>query len=228
MGDKEYWRSFYNDINAAGDAQQRVFRTKGGESVNEEVWSATLDHIAKITSIKSNHRLLEPCCGNGLISGHFSKSGVESYGIDFSSQLIEEATEQFPNLHLTEADVLEARFPLPEFDVIIIYFSIQYFNEKEALQLIAKCTQHLTTGGKLFIGDIPDDGRKWAYLSKPEYRKDYLDRIMRSEPLIGNWFQREFFEAIGDWLSVEIEVLDQPEWQINAAYRFDCLITKLK
>ncbi|MBX2982311.1 MAG: class I SAM-dependent methyltransferase [Flavobacteriales bacterium] len=225
------WKERYNDPahHATPDAQLNVGRTKGGESILPHVWSRTVDDIVQTCNINSDSVVLELCCGNGMLLGPVAKLCSEAIGVDFSAPLISELERNFGDVVTAYlADALEYECPRRDLDVILVYFSIQHFSERDALLLIERSIPWLKQGGRLFVGDVPDEAVKWDYINKPEFRKDYFTRLKSDTPKIGHWFRREFFQGLADHLpQVRVEVLDQPAHHINSDIRFDVLITKL-
>jgi ubiquinone/menaquinone biosynthesis C-methylase UbiE len=170
----------------------------------------------------------ELCCGNAQLLGPLASRCRKATGVDYSEALLKKAQKYFPNtIDLIKGDALTIKLVEGYADVILIYFAIQHFDEKSAIRLISKAAKYLKPGGRLFVGDIPDNRKLWQYLSKAEYRKDYIKRVLENRPMIGTWFDREFFEAIGDYLkNVDVKIIEQPDWQINSGMRFDVLYIK--
>ena len=226
----KYWKKHFNNKNVVGntDYQKNVERTKSGIPVPDSIWNKTLIYIEKLLALnKDTTEVLELCCGNGQIIGNLASKCKRAVGVDFSEKLLYQLRSQFGNAVLTyHYDVLKIHFEAESFDIIIIYFSLQHFNESESVQLIQNALDWLRKGGRLFIGDVPNETKKWNYIDKPEYRKDYIKRIMDNRPMIGTWFHPDFFKAIGLYLKKSVQIIEQPAYQINSNYRFDVLITK--
>lgn len=228
--DAVYWKKFWNQHTnvCTGYPQMDVGRTRNGVPVTEEQWERTIEYIADLTGLKKSDTLIELCCGNALVLGPLAKRCAKATGVDFSRVLLKQAHEIFPNVFETlHGDVLDVELPESSADVVLIYFAIQHFNQKNAVRLIEKSIKLLKPGGRLLVGDVPDNRKLWQYLTKPEYRIDYIQRILECHPMVGTWFDREFFEAIGEYLrGVDVRVFQQPEFLINSNVRFDALYTK--
>lgn len=230
MSDSEraYWKKHYRDdsVVGGGDPQRNVGRTRGGMPVADEVWKRTLNDIKELLSIDKSVEVVELCCGNGEVIGNLAAECKHATGVDYSRKLLRQMESKFGSLvEPIYADVLEVEFKPESTDVIIIYFSIQHFDERETVRLVERCLKWLRKGGKLFIGDIPNDLKKWEYIDKPAYRRDYIERVVKGTPMIGNWFQPQFFEALSSYFDdITVEVIEQPSYHINSSYRFDVLI----
>lgn len=225
-----YWYAFWNHHNnvCTGCAQKDVGRSRKGIPVTEKFWRQTIEYISGIIGLKRQDTLLELCCGNALILGPLAKRCAKSIGVDFSPILLKQAHELFPNVFETICDdVLNVELPENSTDVILLYFAIQHFDQKNAVRLIEKAIKLLKPGGRLLVGDVPDASKLWQYLNKLKYRRDYIQRILDDRPMIGTWFDRKFFEAIGEYTqNVDVKIIKQPEFLINSNYRYDVLYTK--
>jgi len=225
-----YWKKRYNDraIHATSDLQHNVGRTKGGVSISEQDWTKTVEYIVGLCGIDKDSEVMELCCGNGMLLGPISRICRKAIGVDYSEPLIHQLKENYTgSIEAYMDDALLFEWKNNSLDVIIIYFSIQHFSEKDCIRLVERSMDWLKHGGRLFIGDIPDDDKKWSYLSRPEYKKDYLTRIKDERPLIGHWFKKDFYLAFSSYRAeIKVQVLDQPEYQINSQIRFDVLMTK--
>jgi SAM-dependent methyltransferase len=225
-----YWQMFWNDTSnvCTNSPQRNVGRTRHGVPISMEQWERTIEYIADLLNIKSNDTLIELCCGNALLLGPLAKRCSKAIGIDYSKCLLKQANDLFPNfIETIHSDALTVNLPSKSANVVLIYFAIQHFSPNKAIRLIEKAIHFLKPGGKLLVGDIPDRRKLWEYLNKAIYRKDYIQRILESRPMIGTWFEPEFFLAIGDYLqNVEVKILKQPCFLINSHRRFDVLCSK--
>jgi ubiquinone/menaquinone biosynthesis C-methylase UbiE len=228
----DYWKKYYSnkeEVDKNKDLQNNISRTRGGVKVNDEVWSKTLSYIVNILTIREYSTVLELCCGNGVIIGEIAKICKKAYGVDYSGPLLNQLSKNFKqkNLVIEKRDVLKYELKKNEYDAIIIYFSIQHFDEKDTYLLIDKSIEALKVNGKLLIGDIPDLDKKWKYINKPIYHRDYFKRVEENRPKIGYWFQKDFFKAMSSCFpNATFKILEQPDYQINSDYRFDVLIEK--
>lgn len=228
-----YWRRHYDDPKnvSRGCHQTSVGRTIDGNPVPDSVWQKTISHIVEVVKVDQNSIVLELCCGNGMVIGPISQVAGKAYGVDFSEPLLNQLHSQFGKaVETRQIDVLELTWKPGTLDAIIIYFSIQHFDEQQTLHLIQRSLEWLRPGGRMLIGDIPDRAKKWKYIGGRANRLDYLQRMVSGQPKIGNWFDREFFVAAGEYFenrnTAHVKVLDQPQFLFNAQWRFDVLFTK--
>lgn len=230
MNNGDYWQNYYNDdsIINTGDPQKNVGRTLGGEAISAENWDRALQYILSHVGPLEDKAVLELCCGNGLVIGNLAPHCGKAVGVDYSKALLSQLEELFPGkVETILADVMELELDPKSYDVIIIHFSIQHFKQAAAVRLVEKSYNALIPGGKLFVGDIPSELLKWDYISMPEYRKDYIQRLLDNRPMIGSWYHPQFFAAIGCHMGCDqVKILKQPDYLINSSHRFDALYTK--
>lgn len=227
-----YWEKNFNDKKVVGqsnDLQINIARTKEGKPISKEDWHTTLGYIAGSLDITKQSRVLELCCGNGVIIGNISDQCKEAIGVDYSEELLNQLQNSFKNKNLSvvSSNVLDFKIKESAFDAIILYFSLQHFNERDSYLLIEKCIKGLKPKGKILIGDIPDLDKKWHYVNQPNYHIDYFNRVLNNTPKIGYWYQKDFFMAMNSCFpNVSFKILEQPKYQINAGHCFDVLIQK--
>lgn len=226
----QYWYDYYNNPSLTSNCnhQVNIGRTRNGRPVSNETWQRTLTYIKDLLNIHEGYSdLLELCCGNGQIIGNLAQNCGSSLGVDYSKPLLDQLKIAFPNIQSICANILDIHFPVEKFDAIILYFSIQHFDERESLVLIDRTISWLKPKGKILIGDIPNELKKWEYLKDPEHQKDYMERLINKQPKIGNWFNPGYFLAMSSYIpGVSVRYIEQPPYQINSSYRFDVVIEK--
>ena len=225
-----FWEKYYNskDIVGTPNLQRNVGRTKNGEPISEKVWNKSIEYIKSQIELKQTDDILEICCGNGMILGELSKLCKSACGIDYSKELLTQLVEKYPNVRCFHSNVLEYKLDDNSYDKLILYFAAQHFDEKDLLNLIKTMITTTKSEGKILIGDVPDEYKKWDYILKPEHRYDYFNRLENGTPMIGNWYSKEWFSALEYYIpNIRVEVQSQPDFMINSDWRFDVVITKL-
>ena len=222
----EYWNSGF--INNKQLPQERVGRTVFGKSITEENWKKTLTFIRSQITLNPEQIALELCCGNGLISRDFSNYIQKVYAVDFSKTLIGELDSlSLRNVKTICKDVNSIDFHQNKFDIIILYFSIQYFNKQETILLIERCKKWLKNDGVIYIGDIPDEKKIWQFYKDKKYKENYFDALKKGQAIIGSWYSTKFFKFLGEYLKFSnTKIIKQKDFMINHHYRFDVLMTK--
>jgi len=227
---KKYWRNYFNskrNVNTK-DLQKNVGRTENGISIDKDTWNKTIQYINDTLKINSTQTVVELACGNGQVIGNLSDNCKTAIGVDFSKDLLKQMELTYgKKVNPIFNDIMEVSFNDESLEIVIIYNSIQYFSPKETVLIVKKILHWLKSGGKILIGGVPDQLMKWKYINKPEYRKDYLQRVLTDNPKIGYWFHSDFFVAMQDFFeNCSVKILKTPNYQINSHFRYDVLITK--
>lgn len=82
--------------------------------------TASLDAAA----VGNGLRILDVCCGPGMIAAAALTRGAQAVGIDFSSEVVEIAKSNVPNAEFHEGDAQSLQFPDNCFDAVICSFGI--------------------------------------------------------------------------------------------------------
>lgn len=194
--------------------------------------------IIDILKINKKDRVLDLCCGNGLITSVVAKSCQEIHGVDFSKNLIEVAERnnksQNASYYLKSAIDIGELFPENTFDKAYCYAAFQYFNYKNGEQLMESIARVTKQNGLILIGDIPNKEKKRAYYNINTLRK-YLgfvkQKVIRKiyrkegEDSMGWWWSSEQINELCKKLNLKCEIIEQDKELPHAHYRFDFLIS---
>lgn len=231
---QRYWLDYYNDKNT--DSQNMIKRSKNGIPIDSKLWLKTLEYIfdtMQINPSNKSDKVIDLCCGNGLIALPLSEKVGTVIGIDFSKPMIDELNEaihirNITNIVTVNADILNNDKKWSEsIDKIFMYFSLQHFNHQQVLFIMSKAFCSLVDGGIFFIGDIPDLNRIWKFVCTDDYENQFFDRLKEGRPSIGTWFDSEFLLKMAKYVGFSsAKLVLQPEWQFNSHYRFDIILKK--
>ena len=223
------WSNHWSDKNIIKNKsdQKQIGRTLKGKEITKTNWVKTVDDILKTIKINKNHLVLDLCCGNGLLTKEFALKCKKVYAVDYSEPLLKNFVTDLPNIKKIKSDILKLKINKIKFDIIIIYFSIQHFSDKESIEIIRKSIKYLNSGGVIYIGDIPNIEKKWDWYSNKKYRRAYVDSLVNNDPIIGNWYSKKFFVATGEYFNMKkTKIIKQKSYMINHKIRFDVLYEK--
>lgn len=195
------------------------------------------DIISKV-EFKRNDVVLDVCCGNAALTRFIAKTCEKIHGVDFSIQLIDSAKrikekENVFNLylHLSDALNIDKLFTENMFDKSYCYFSFQYFNKKKRKLLLNKLSWVTKPNGLIFIGDIPDETRKWNfYKTKMKFYREKISRLIQfkdGECNLGWWIAPREIISWCNEKKLKAKILGQENLP-HAHYRFDVLIQNTK
>ena len=208
-------------------------------------------YIIEKLEIGRDDKVLDVCCGNGLVTSIIAKNCREIDGVDFSAVLIAQANElsKADNASYQEGDAgtVDELFEPHSFDKIYISVAFQYFNEELGRRVIQNLSRLVRPGGKILLTDIPDRGRKTYHKARAlmrlvgigdggrfsglaeRYRyakRQLLNAIRRDkgENLIGWWWRRDDLAKQAANVGLECTILDIPKHLPHHYYRFDALL----
>ena len=106
---------------------------------------------------KSNATVLDIGFGTGTLTTKLYEQGCVVYGQDFSSRMIELASEKMPNAHLYQGDFTQGLVkPLLQhnYDFIIATYSLHHLSEEQKAIFLRSLQTLLKENGKILIGDV--------------------------------------------------------------------------
>lgn len=227
--DKDYWIHFWNEYAASSvnkDEQSQVLRTLNKKPISKKLWEYTLTKIDETFKVIEGDYVLDLCSGNGLISKHFVDKGALVVAVDVSKNLLNNLKD-IKEIETINLDIRKLKFDKSTFDKIIIYAGIQYLNDRETVHLMHNIYAWLKPNGIVFIGDVPDLSKRWNFYDTKERQKVFYDNLLTGKNIIGNWFEREWFENLTSYIGFkEGFFLVQNKKLLNANHRFDYFYIK--
>jgi len=231
MTKKDYWVEYwqkYGKETRTEDAQKQVLRTINNNPITKELWQYTLQIIENIIEPNLKDKILDLCCGNGLISVHLSPFCQNIVSVDISKDLIKKInTNNYQNIEPIVSDIRAINFEDNSFTKVLIYAGIQYLSYKETILLFENVYSWLKPGGYFFIGDIPDQHKLWEFYNNHERQTIYFQNIKKDKPIIGTWFNADYLIKIGEYAGFSSSVLiPQHQDLIYSQFRFDFKLVK--
>ena len=96
-------------------------------------------------------KVCEIGCGPGEVAHYLKGRGVNVFGIDFSSRMIEEARRLSPDIEFEQGDVFNLKFEKNSLAGIVAFYLIVNFPRKDIPKAIMEMFRVLTPGGILLI-----------------------------------------------------------------------------
>lgn len=165
-----------------------------------EGYYRTLGYIQNIVDSTKKKRVLDIGIGTGLLTETLYNAGSKITGVDFSSQMLEQAKAKMPQGRFIRFDFnlgLPKELCQEKFDYIISSYAIHHINDEQKISFFIKLLGNLCDTGQILIGDI-------AF----ETRAD-MDRVMLQSD---NWDDAEHYMIAEDLIST------LTRRQLNAAF----------
>ena len=101
-------------------------------------------------------RLLDVACGPGYVAAAAASRGATAIGIDFSSEMVEEARGRYRGIEFQEGDAEQLSFPDFSFDAVVSNFGMLHLARPE--KALAEANRVLRPGGRVAftVWDTPD------------------------------------------------------------------------
>ncbi|MCX6185885.1 MAG: class I SAM-dependent methyltransferase [Bacteroidetes bacterium] len=222
------WKEFWNQKSLEGNAQKQVGRVKNGVVMPLQTLSLIAGDIKQKIDLKVNDKLLDVCCGNGLLSAELAKYCKQVTAVDLSEMLINKAKVNHTdsNILFKQADALNLSLD-GKFDKIVLYFSFQYFDTyQRGFDVIKNLSKHMKSGATIFIGDVPDLAKKDVYYDSFSKKLRLIKQNVFGQNDMGKFWSEEEMNRICRSLGLKGEFIQQKSELPFSNYRFDYLIKK--
>jgi len=101
-------------------------------------------------------RVLDVACGPGYAAAAAAAHGAIATGVDFSSEMVEEARARYPGIEFVEGDAEQLAFANSTFDAVVLNFGMLHLARPE--QALVEAYRVLRHGGRIAftVWDTPD------------------------------------------------------------------------
>jgi ubiquinone/menaquinone biosynthesis C-methylase UbiE len=219
---RAFWEAQIERSHAA-DPLCQVMRSQHRLPVSAESFASVVEGIVAALEVEPHHRVLDLCCGNGLITAAIASRCRRLVAADFSVGMLLQVARRVRMNHLriaADANQLEVRDCV--FDRILIAAALQHFDEPAIVQLFRRMFRFLRPEGSLLVTDIPDRQKMWAFFDERSREDAYFASCELGDPILGTWIEGEWLRRLATHVGFKSsEVLAQPPSYPFAHYRFD-------
>jgi len=153
--------------------------------IQEESERLILPDVVSKLDLKSTDSLLEVGCGLGNVLIPLSYLAESATGIDHPD-ILDKLRERAPfqPLNLIGGNFLDIEIQ-DKFNKILVYSVLHCLSDfKEVVRFIEKAIKLISTGGRLLLGDIPNEDRKKRFMNSKEgklFHKQWENMLHNSE-----------------------------------------------
>ena len=120
------------------------------------VTTQSIPPLLDAARVSKGTRLLDIACGPGYAAAAASARGASTLGIDFSSEMVEEARGRYPGIEFQEGDAEQLSLPGSTFGAAVLNFGMLHLGRPE--QAIGEAYRVLAPGGHIAftVWDTPE------------------------------------------------------------------------
>ena len=114
--------------------------------------------------VREGMRVLDLCCGTGVVTGAAAARGAVPTGVDFSPAMLAEARRANPQLCFDEGDAEALPYPGHSFDAVVANFGIHHVPRPD--KALSETLRVLRPGGRVAFTTwaVPADNVAWRLL----------------------------------------------------------------
>ena len=138
--------------------------SRGYEQHIARLTTQSVDAVLDAAAVGSGSRVLDVCCGPGVLSAAAGARSAQATGIDFSAEAVDIARSNVPGAEFQEADALALPFDSDSFDAVVCGFGIIHVPDPEAA--LAEMHRVLIPGGmvSMSVWEAPNPGNGFGLL----------------------------------------------------------------
>jgi ubiquinone/menaquinone biosynthesis C-methylase UbiE len=120
------------------------------------VTTQSVHALLDAAEVSAGTRVLDVACGPGYVAAAASARKAVPTGIDFSSEMVEEARGRYPDIDFREGDAEALALPDGSFDAVVMNFGMLHLGRPE--QALNEAHRVLRPGGRVAftVWDTPD------------------------------------------------------------------------
>ncbi|HET6416043.1 MAG TPA: class I SAM-dependent methyltransferase [Polyangiales bacterium] len=227
---RHYWEDFPQKF-AEGDFCRQVGRTaNGGIPTPARELNVVIDEIVELLDLVPGDRLLDLCCGNGLLTVRLAQVCTNVVGVDFSNPMIQIAREHHsaPNAEYVEGSVLDLDQILDTaaFDKMCMVESLAYFDPGQLSRILRGLSSVAAARATILFSGVLDDDAKWSFFDTAERRAVYEQQRREGREIMGRWWTRSEIAWAAAENGFQAKILPQSPRLNTAHYRFNVLMER--
>jgi len=107
----------------------------------------SIEPLLQAAGVTAGTRLLDVACGPGYAAGAAAQRGAIAVGVDFSSEMVDEAQGRYPAVEFQEGDAEQLSFADSCFDAVVLNFGMLHLARPE--RALSEAYRVLRSGGRV-------------------------------------------------------------------------------
>ena len=238
----KHWQSFWSnyrstDARTEDDLFVQVGKTIALQPSPRDMFASMVERIVDRLELGGDDRLLDMCCGNGLISFELAQVAGHVTGVDFADHLIRAAKvfKALPNIDYRVGDVAA---PIAEMiggasgaagnmpDKYLMNDALAYFDPQTLGMIVDNvCAARAGQPFRFLLTGIPNETLKWNFYDTPERKLRHSENLRAGDDTndgLGRWWEPAEIEGVCAQRGLQVRIENQPDAISN--YRMDALI----
>ena len=217
-----------------------AYRSEGGGVISDEKYREIADNIVRLARIGPDDSVLDLGCSIGGITCQLAMRCQRVTGVDFVADSLDFARQHHaaPNVEYVEADI--SKFDTGEsFDGVVLNNVIHMLDSwTVARKTLRHSWNRLKPGGRLYLGEVPDERKMWRYATSGHGYRCYAHRLLPgwafplASRLTGRqvnkmlWFTPQKLARLLACPVGRVRAFDEPETLLNPIERTHFVVTK--
>lgn len=165
----DLWADGYDETVGISD-EENTYPFAGYKDVLGGIFQTILE--------RQNATVLDLGFGTGTLAKKLYECGCSIYGQDFSSRMIELASEKMPGAHLYQGDFAQGLAePLrnQSYDFIVATYALHHLTDEQKVSLLHTLRDRLKEDGRILIGDVAFETREKLNQCRQEVGDEWDD-----------------------------------------------------
>ena len=123
-----------------------------------------VEALLDAAGVTAGTKVLDVCCGTGLVTAAATVRGAMPIGLDFSSAMLKQARQSHPELQFDEGDAAALPYADGSFDAVVSNFGVHHVSRPD--KALAEARRVLRPGGRIAFTTwaAPADNIAWRLL----------------------------------------------------------------
>jgi protein-L-isoaspartate O-methyltransferase len=229
---QDFWETYRKtDVQSERDLFFQVGKTVNQQPIPQASFKLSLELVARDLELSVDDKLVELCCGNGLMTLPLASLVNEVYAVDFASHLIENARRfrQAPNVTYVTGDAVTCMSELARNrsyipSKILLSDALGYFDPESLRNILHSAGELMENRVMVLATGIPSDELKWNFYNTPDrvsrYQENQRLEINTNDGL-GRWWRLDELEQLARDCGLVLTVKRQP--QELSTFRVDAI-----